>query len=73
MTWRCVLHSIPEDKLEELLEYCRRAQREDVTFKFRREGKYVIIQCPTRNSCFRRGVLFHSRFQCYFECEVEKK
>ena len=75
MTWTVRLHNIPEDKIEDLLEYCSQAELKDPTFRVdveeRKNGKirYVIIKCESKDQAFKRGVLFHSRFNCFFEVE----
>jgi hypothetical protein len=68
------LHTIPQDKVEELLDYCYRSQQKDDTFRFRIERendklKYIIIQCPDKDVAYKRGVLLHSRFGVFFEVE----
>lgn len=69
MNWKLILHTIPAEHREALLEYCQLAQNQDTTFKFKVEGKYVIIKCPDRNIAYRRGQIFHYRFGCYYEVE----
>jgi len=74
MTWTVRLHTIPEDKVEALLEYCRQAREVDSTFTFVEDvsptgSKWVIINCESKDQAYKRGVLFHSRFGCFFEVE----
>ena len=73
MVWIVRIHTIPEDKREALIEYCRDAQSRDPTFKFAIRGKQIIIDCPDRNVSFRRGVLLNHRFNIFFEVEFEHR
>ena len=82
MTWIVRIHTVPEDKHEALIEYCRDAQERDLTFKFvtrvvvqddKVKGEHIIIDCPDRNISFRRGVLLNHRFGVYFEVEFEHR
>jgi len=70
------LHTIPQDKVGELLDYCYSARQKDETFRFRIERvdgklKCIIIQCPDKDVAYKRGVLLHSRFGVFFEVERE--
>ena len=67
-----ILHTIPKEKREALIQYCRLAQHKDATFKFHMKNNHIIIECPGRNIAYRRGMLFHGRFGCYFEVEKAK-
>lgn len=80
MVWQVRLHTIPHDKVVEITQYCLDASKKDPTFKFTIEAetdlttgatrpKCIIIESPSRDNCFERGVLFHHRFGCYFEVE----
>jgi hypothetical protein len=76
--WTVRLHSIPEDRLEDLEAYCYEASMKDPTFKFTVEGKdgkveNVIIECTSKDHAYRRGTLFHHRFGCYFEVEWKRE
>jgi len=77
MTWTVRLHTIPEEKLEALEEYCYQAVLKDPTFTFREEGadgkiKYIIIGCVSKDQAFKRGSLFHHRFGVFYEVEWKK-
>lgn len=77
MTWTVRLHTIPEEKLEELLQYCWEAELKDPTFKHVEEGenskvKYILITCVSKDQAFRRGSLFHHRYGCFYEVEWRK-
>jgi len=77
LTWVCRLHTIPEEKLEALLQYCWEAELKDSTFKHVEEGengkiKYIIITCVSKDQAFRRGSLFHHRFGVFYEVEWKK-
>lgn len=74
MTWTVRLHTIPDDKIEALLAYCRLADEQDPTFSFAQEledgkVKCVTIACLSKDNAFKRGCLFHHRFGCYYEVE----
>ena len=74
MVWQVRLHTIPKDKLQELEEYCILAQMKDPTFTWEEQGsdgkiKYIIINCESKDQAYKRGVLFHHRFGCFFEVE----
>jgi len=73
MVWIIRIHTIPPENVNALLEYCQLASQKDPTFIYRREGKYIIIECPDKNSAYRRGMLLHYRFKCYFEVEYQKQ
>jgi hypothetical protein len=83
MTWTVRLHTIPSEKTVEITQYCLDAAKKDPTFKFTIEAetnletgatkpKFIIIECPSRDNAFERGVLFHHRFSCFFEVEWVK-
>ena len=78
MVWQLRLHTIPEDKMQEIEQYCIEASLKDYTFKHVIEGetiegkvrfKNIIIKCESKDQAYKRGVLFHHRFGCYFEVE----
>jgi hypothetical protein len=83
LTWTVRLHTIPEDKLKALAEYCMEAALKDPTFQYHVERdkeqiiptlgvgkvKCIIIECENKDQAYRRGMLFHGRFGCYFEVE----
>jgi hypothetical protein len=82
MVWIVRIHTIPKDKREALIEYCRVAQERDPTFKFavrvvvqddKVKGQHIIIDCPDKTTAFKRGVLLHHRFGAYFEVEFENR
>jgi hypothetical protein len=67
MEWLTILHTIPKENLLGLLDYCKQAREHDKTFTFKEQTDSIIISSPNRDQAFRRGVLFHHRFGCYFE------
>lgn len=73
------LHTIPEDQLETLKQYCYDACLNDPTFKFHpiegENGKirYIIIECESKDHAFKRGTLFHHKFGCFYEVEWQKE
>ena len=76
--WTVRLHTIPEDKLPELEEYCYEAHVKDSTFRFIVEGedgnvKSITITCTSKDQAYRRGSLFHHRFGCFYEVEWRKE
>ena len=73
MIYKLILHTIPEEHRKALLEYCERAQNQDETFKFTFDDKYVVIDCPTMDVAYKRGILLHSRFNVFFEVERNKQ
>ena len=79
MTWTCRLHTISEKALRALEDYCIEASQKDPTFKFHPEidletgTHYIIIECPSRDSAFKRGMLFYGRYGSFFEVEWRKE
>jgi len=76
VTWtvRLHAHTIPEERVREVEDYCYQATLKDPTFKFTVEGengkvKNIIIECTSKDHAYKRGVLFYHRFGCYFEVE----
>jgi len=82
MTWTVRLHTIPEERMQEIEQYCIEASLKDYTFKYVIESeniegkvrfKNIIIECTSRDHAFKRGTLFHHKFGCYFEVEWRKE
>jgi len=65
--FQTILHTIPKENYASLLEYCEKAKKADDTFQFIVQSDRIIIESPSRDQAFRRGVLFHHRFGCFFE------
>lgn len=65
-----ILHTIPKDSFFDLLAYCKQASEQDDTFTFEPfedDPVRVIVKSPTRNIAYKRGVLLHHKFGCFFE------
>ena len=73
MSWKLLVHTIPPEQRQALLSYCESAQKQDETFKFTFDDKYVVIDCPTMDVAYKRGILLHSRFNVFFEVERNKQ
>ena len=69
--WKTILHTIPKENYADLIDYCELADKQDETFTFEVQDDRVIVKSPSRNQAFRRGVLFHYRFGCFFEVVKE--
>jgi len=73
LTYIIRIHTIPKDKKEALIQYCQLAQHQDPTFRYRQEGKYIIITNPSKDIAYRRGQLLHHKFQIFYEVEWERE
>ncbi len=73
MGWTVRIHTVPPENVNALLEYCQTASQKDPTFKYKREDKYIIIECPDKNTAYRRGQLLHYKFNIYYEVEWQKQ
>jgi hypothetical protein len=71
--WKLIIHTIPPEKRQALLEYLNAAQNKDPTFHYKIEGKYIIVESPSKDSAYRRGVRIASLFKCFFEVEYVKE
>jgi len=65
--WKLIIHTVPPEKRQPLIEYLNAAQQKDPTFRYKTENKYIIVECPSKNIAYRRGVRIHSLFGCFFE------
>jgi hypothetical protein len=70
--YRLILHTFDKAKYPELLRYCQAASERDPTFKFEVLPDRIIVECPDRNTGFRRGIRIHALFNCYFEVVWER-
>ncbi|MHA1834978.1 MAG: hypothetical protein ACTSV7_13450 [Candidatus Baldrarchaeia archaeon] len=73
MAWKLILTSIPKEKRTALIDYCTEAEAKDPTFHFTVEKKYITITCPSKDIAYKRGVLLHHKFGCYFEVEFDRE
>jgi hypothetical protein len=76
MVWTVRIHTIPEKALRALEDYCTEASQKDQTFQWlahvdpaTSKVKYITVACTSKDQAYKRGVLFHHRFGCYFEVE----
>jgi hypothetical protein len=59
-------------KYPALLRYCEEASKRDSTFKYAVLPDRIVIENPSRNTAFKRGVRIHALFNCYFEVVWER-
>jgi len=67
LKWLTIVHDIPEENRQKLLEYCASAALRDRTFQYTVYPDRVIIYSPTKDKAYRRGNLLHHRYGCYYE------
>jgi hypothetical protein len=67
MTWLTIVHSWPEESREALLDYCRKAEARDPSFKMTVEEDRIVIESPTKDIAHRRGYLLYKRYGCFYE------
>jgi len=73
LVYKLILHSFDSNKYPALLRYCEEASKRDPTFKYTVMEDRIIIQNPTRNIAFKRGVRIAHLFNCFFEVVWEKQ
>jgi hypothetical protein len=71
--WKLIIHTIPPEKRQALLEYLNAAQNKDPTFHYKAEDKYIIVECHSKNIAHRRGTLLHYKFGVYYEVEYQNE
>ena len=72
-TWHLIIHTIPPERREALIQYCQLASKADETFKVKRiDEKCIVVELPTKNRCHRVGMLLHHRFNIYYEVELSR-
>ncbi|MEM1551599.1 MAG: hypothetical protein QXH03_02880 [Candidatus Bathyarchaeia archaeon] len=68
-TWHLIIHTIPPERREALIQYCQLTSKVDETFKIKQIDKHIIIELPTKDRCHKVGMLLHHRFNIYYEVE----
>jgi hypothetical protein len=69
---KLILHTFDKAKYPQLLLYCQEASKKDSTFKYQVQPDRIIIENPSKQIAFKRGVRLHSLFKCYFEVVWEQ-
>ncbi|MEM2293382.1 MAG: hypothetical protein QXX41_08915 [Nitrososphaerota archaeon] len=67
MVWITVVHTIPPENKDKIIKYCEKAALKDNTFRYSVEEDRIIIESPTRNIAYKRGMLLHYKYNVFFE------
>jgi len=67
MVWITVVHTIPPENRDKIIEYCMKASLKDKTFIYWVEEDRITIESPTKNMAYKRGMLLHYRYNVFFE------
>jgi hypothetical protein len=70
---KLILHTFDKAKYQQLVLYCHTASTRDPTFKYQILPDRIIVECPSKDSAYRRGVRIASLFKCFFEVEYVKE
>lgn len=69
---RISLKNATPETIKKTLEWCTMCQTRDKTFHYTRQGNFIIITSPTKDTAYKRGMAIYKRFKLNFNVEKQK-